>query len=131
MILLDTDICIEILRGNKNVITHRTNTAEEVAVAFMSVGELFFGAYNSSSPEKNRKIVEIFLLSIRIIQSDQDIMAEFGRLKSLHTKRGTTLPDADVMIAAVALTTCRCLVTGNQKHFKRFLDLKLENWIRV
>ena len=42
MILLDTDICIELLRGNAKVIDKRQGYDEKVAISFMSVAELFY-----------------------------------------------------------------------------------------
>jgi len=47
MILLDTDICIEILLGNKLVIEKRLRCDERIAICFMTVGELFYGAERS------------------------------------------------------------------------------------
>ena len=49
MILLDTDICIELLRGNAKVIDKRQGYDEKVAISFMSVAELFYGAEKSDS----------------------------------------------------------------------------------
>jgi predicted nucleic acid-binding protein len=48
MILLDTDICFEILRGNEFVIEKRLSCDERVAICFMTVGELFYGAERSN-----------------------------------------------------------------------------------
>ena len=39
------------------------------------------------------------------------------------------LPDADILIASTALTKCSMLITGNVKHFDRFENLKIENWL--
>lgn len=129
MILLDTDICIEILRGNKKVINKRLQTDEEIAVSFMTVGELFHGAYHSSQVENNVSLVEEFLLSVVIINTDFKIMKEFGLIKSELRKQNILLPDADILIAATGISKCNFLVTGNHKHFKRIERLKLDNWI--
>lgn len=40
------------------------------------------------------------------------------------------LLDADVLIASTALTKCSKLITGNIKHFNRFENLVIENWIK-
>ena len=44
MTLMDTDVCVELLRGNKRVIEHRRKVTDEVAISFMTMGELFYGA---------------------------------------------------------------------------------------
>jgi tRNA(fMet)-specific endonuclease VapC len=39
--------------------------------------------------------------------------------------------DADIMIAAVALSNNLILVTNNEKHFNRIPDLNIENWLII
>ena len=130
MILLDTDICIEILRGNEAVIEKRVSDDERVAISFMTVGELYYGAERSKYNVKNLNLVDEFILSIDIINTDYEILRKFGELKSGLHKRNILLPDADILIVSAALTKCSKLVTRNIKHFKRFENLILENWIR-
>jgi predicted nucleic acid-binding protein len=43
-------------------------------------------------------------------------------------RRGRLLPDADILIAAVAMTYNLTLVTADS-HFDRIEDLKVENWL--
>ncbi len=129
MTLLDTDICIEILRGNQTVIEKRQNYENRVAISFMTVGELFYGAERSTNRVKNMNLVEEFILSIDIISPDIEILKKFGELKASLYKNKILLPDADILIASVALTKCTKLITGNIKHFTRFDNLSLENWV--
>ena len=129
MILPDTDICIELLRGNKVVLDKRQNCDEQVSICFMTIGELYYGAERSSKKLKNISIVDEFILSIDIIDTDIEILKKFGELKTnLYNKR-VFLPDADILIASTALTKCTKLVTGNIKHFNRLETLILENWL--
>ena len=44
-------------------------------------------------------------------------------------RRGRLLPDADIIIAAMALTYNLTLVTADN-HFNRIKDLKVENWLK-
>lgn len=53
MILFDTDTCIGILRGYDSVLARRRTVDDEVAVSFMTVAELYFGAQKSSNPDRN------------------------------------------------------------------------------
>jgi len=130
MILLDTDVCIEILRGNQQVIEQRSNCDERVAICFMTVGELYYGAERSDNKAKNDNLIEEFLLSIDIINTDIEIVKKFGKLKANLYDKDIMLPDADILIAAVALSKCSKLITGNTKHFEKFQNLTTENWIR-
>lgn len=129
MVLLDTDVCISLLRGNRKVIEHRKDFAGEVSVSFMNVAELFYGAEKSANPKKNKAVVEQFLLTVRTINSNRNIMKRFGRLKAQLEQSGNPLTDADLFIAAAALETCTHLITGNIKHFSRIEGLNLENWL--
>lgn len=95
----------------------------------MTVAELFYGAEKSGNPDKNRTVVEQFLLTVKIINSNRKISYRFGNLKAILEKEGLPLADADLLIAATALETSKLLVTGNLKHFQRIKNLALENWI--
>jgi tRNA(fMet)-specific endonuclease VapC len=129
MILLDTDICIELLRGNKTVIKKRKEELDDVSISFMSVGELFYGVNKSGNVDQNTKLVEMFLLSINVICSDYEIMKRFGLLKNSLYKQKIMLPDADILIASTCFCKCDKLITGNVKHFGRIENLKIQNWI--
>jgi len=130
MILLDTDVCIEILRGNKKIIEKRIDCDERIAICFMTVAELYYGAEKSKYSQKNINVIEEFLLSVAVINTDLEILKKFGQLKNDLYKNNILLPDADILIASVAITKCTKLVTGNIKHFNRFDNLKIENWIK-
>jgi predicted nucleic acid-binding protein len=130
MILMDTDVCVELLRGNKKVLAHRQHAVGDVAITFMTMGELFYGAERSSRPDHNVNLIECFLLSVDCIHSDREVMIRFGRLKADLVGGGLVLPDADLLIAATALVHCEYLVTGNKDHFSRIPGLRLANWIR-
>ena len=70
MILIGNDICIELVRGNNIVIENRLSSDEQVSISFMTVGELYYGAERSSNKIKNKNVVDEFLLSIDIIDTD-------------------------------------------------------------
>ena len=128
MILLDTDICIEILRKNKSVIKKRAQYDDTTAVSFMSIAELYYGAEKSQNPGKNHHLINEFLLTIETVYADNDILKKIGELKSILSKENLLLPDADIFIAATAYVKAEKLITGNVKHFQRFPNLVIENW---
>jgi len=129
MILLDTDICVELLRGNINVIHSKKKEIQKASVSYMTAGELFYGVAKSGNYIKNNLLVKTFLTTVEIINTDLEIMEMFGNLKSNLQKSGNMLPDADIIIASVAICKCTKLITGNTSHFSRFKNLKLENWL--
>ena len=134
MILIDTDICIEMLNRNEHVIEARARHDDDVAVCYMSIAELYYGSEISTVPARNNSPIEEFLLTVDIVQTDLDILKKFGELKSGLRKQGQMLPDADILIAASAYEKADLLVTGNIGRFERFSNLRfpnlrIENWI--
>ena len=129
MILIDTDICIELLRGNKHVLEERQKCEDSAAISIMTVGELYYGAERSSNRLKNTNIIDQFIISVQVINTDLDILKKFGELKAGLYNKNVLLPDADILIASTAIIKCTKLITGNSKHFNRFENLVLENWI--
>ena len=130
MIIIDTDHCVEILRGNKKVVSARMKRPETVSVTWMTVGELYYGAAKSKDPDGNFSLVDAFLLTVEVRFPTMKSMRLFGEVKARLAREGVNLADADLLIAAVALETGSALVTGNTRHFERVPGVILENWTR-
>lgn len=129
MIVLDTDLCIELLRHNDTVISHRLARHEPVAVSFMTAAELYYGASKSADPEHNLRTVSAFLNVVEVVESSDSLVERFGRLKAELERAGQVLPDADLLIAATALSVGGSLATGNGRHFGRIQGLTIEDWL--
>jgi len=129
VILMDTNVCVGILRGNKTVLAHYLQHAGNVAVPFMVCGELHYGAAKSDRRRQNEQVVKEFLSVIPVIHSSDEILAKFGELKACLQRTGTPVEDADVLIAATALALNVPLATGNVKHMSRFPGLVIQDWL--
>ena len=130
MTILDTNVCIGILRGDGNVLAAYRRNAGDVAISAMTVGELFYGAEKSEAPEKNRRTVERFVDAVPVVQTSNAIMRRFAVEKARLAAKGKPVEDADCIIAATALALGAPVATGNVKHFSRFPDLVVENWFK-
>ena len=130
MKILDTDVCIELLRGNGRVIECRRRIPDAVATTWITAGELAYGAAKSRAPEANQALVVAFLATLPILELDWVAAEHFGRLKADLERAGTLLADADLLIAAIALARGAGLVTGNRRHYERISELRIEDWIR-
>ena len=130
MKILDTDVCIELLRGNTRVIERRRRTPDAVATTWITACELAYGAAKSRAPETNQALVVAFLATLPILELDWTAAKHFGRLKADLERAGTLLADADLLIAAIALARGAGLVTGNRRHYERIPELPIEDWIR-
>jgi tRNA(fMet)-specific endonuclease VapC len=127
--ILDTDHCVEILRGNAAVIDRRRKVADLVATTWVTAGELHFGAARSTRPDVNRDLVAGFLSTLPVLGPAGAAAEGFGSLKARLEGSGRRLADADLWIAATALAEDAVLVTGNERHYARIPGLRTENWI--
>jgi len=50
-------------------------------------------------------------------------------MKAELDKGGRRLADADLFIAAIAMSAGAILVTGNKRHYSRIPTLRTESWI--
>jgi len=128
--VLDTDVCVELLRGNTLIIEQRDALNDDLSVTWMTAAELYYGAERSSAPGHNRRLVARFLETVPLIRCREASAREFGVLKAVLEKLGQRLADADLIIAAACLALDAVLVTGNVAHFSRVPGLHVEGWIR-
>lgn len=128
MILLDTDICIAILRGHKGVLARKKACKEEVCVAAMTAAELFYGAEKSADPDRNREQVETLLSVLPVLDPGEEGIRTYGYVRAYLEKMGTPMSEPDLWIGATALSRSLPLVTGNIRHYRRIFGLRLRNW---
>ena len=60
-----------------------------------------------------------------------DALERYARLRVQLERRGESIDDFDLLIAATALTAGYTLVTHNLKHFDRIEGLRTEDWDRM
>ena len=93
-----------------------------------TAAQLYYGAYKSSNVARNGIVVEQFLMTVEVIESDRQIARRFGIVKADLTNRGATVTDSDLLIAATTIERCSFLVTGNIRHFQMIDGLEMRNW---
>lgn len=127
--LLDTDICIYWLRNRYSV---REKVREigwnEISICVITAAELYFGAYNSSRIRENLERAEFFIQQLPVLPLTDAVLRRFGQLKAQFRRIGQPIADFDLLIASVALTEGKILVTNNTRHYDRITGLQLENW---
>ena len=128
MILMDTNVCIRILRGREDAVKAFSENVGDVAIPFMVLGELYYGAARSNDPVHGKFLVDRFAQAIPVVDSSAEIMARFGAEKARLAAAGTPVEDADVLIAATALVCGGRIATGNVRHFSRFKELEVMAW---
>jgi predicted nucleic acid-binding protein len=119
MIILDTNVLIEILKNNNKTIDKVENFNEEVAISSISSMELYYGAINKAEIIKLEKFISLF----QTLHLTHEISIKSMLLIKLFAKsHNLTIPDS--LIAATAIVFRYKLFTYNLKDFK-FID-KLE-----
>jgi tRNA(fMet)-specific endonuclease VapC len=134
--MLDTDCCIELLRGRAPRVVERIAQVglEQVHVSTITVGELLAGAARSARPNENTARVVQFCASLQIVPFDDRAAARYAQTRASLEIRGTPIGPMDMLIAGHALaldaTLVTTLVTGNDREFGRVVGLRVENWLR-
>ena len=113
--LPDTSAIIHFFKGDEKII-QITKNLDEIFVSSTVVGELYYGAYASSNPQKHINQIESFLSSCNIVQIDITTSIIYGNLKSQLKKKGTPIPENDIWIAASSIEYKIPLFTTD-KHF--------------
>ena len=128
--LLDTDICVFWLKGNDHIELKILSVGmDNIALSFINVSELYYGAYKSQRCEANLAMVRRLTEQLHVVESGKAISEMFGELKATLESAGTIIDDADLYIAACSMVHGLTLVTNNTKHFKRIKGIKLQNWV--
>ena len=128
--LLDTNICIALLRGDRDIARKIIDLGEGAChLSVITLYELMFGAYFSKCEEREVPKVKQFVERFPVV-SLIDAAEEYAIIKTRLRSAGILIDEFDLMIAASALAGGYTLVTDNMKHFQPITDLKLENWIK-
>lgn len=120
MIVLDTNILIEVLKGNPKTV-HQVQTLDEaLAISSISVMELYYGARDKQEVKKIEKFVSLFT----ILHLNEAISFKAMQLIQTYAK-SHTLDIPDGLIASTVLTHNIELFTYNLKDFKYIEKIKL------
>jgi len=126
--LLDTNVMIDILRGNRQVINNLQNESiSECCISDITVYELYYGAYRSINPEESAEKIGNLVMSISVLETT-DCMREAARQKALLSAQGKLIEDFDIIIGTAAIANGLVLVTGNTKHLERLSGIELTDW---
>jgi tRNA(fMet)-specific endonuclease VapC len=130
MYLLDTNICIAILKDDTPVVRQFQIKYQDCYLSTLVLGELYKGVYGSTCVEKNLATLKTFESALPKVEFDVKASEEFGKIQGELKKIGKPTGQLDALIASVARSRQDILVTDNTRHFINISNLKLENWLR-
>jgi tRNA(fMet)-specific endonuclease VapC len=130
MWLLDTNICIYLIKRKPERVLQRLRTLDisTVGVSSITVAELQYGVAKSTRPEQNALALAALLAPLDVLAFDDDAAAAYGAVRAELERAGTPIGGMDLLIAAHALALRRTVVTNNTREFGRVSGLRLENW---
>jgi tRNA(fMet)-specific endonuclease VapC len=128
--LLDTNICIYIIRGKRPDVLQRLTaySINDIGISAISVAELQFGVHKSAQPAQNQQALDQFLVPLTTLDFDYTAAVIYGQVRSYLEAQGTPIGSLDTLIAAHALSQNLTLVTNNTKEFSRVPNLMVEDW---
>jgi len=129
--LLDTGIAADYLNRRGSVYARaRQHIAEGARLGLCApvVGELWDGVFTSATSRFNEALLERHLGHFAIWPCDYVAALEYGRLAAELRRRGRTMQQIDVQIAAIALTLDDCVVVSKDGDMREVPGLAVENW---
>ena len=123
---LDTNAVIAYREGISEVCT----LIDETDVIFLPVivlGELIYGAINSTKVENNEIAVHKFAEYSHVMQIDDAVAARYAQIRFDLKKKGNPIPENDIWIAAACLELDVPLLSRDS-HFNYVYGLKVYTW---
>ena len=124
--ILDADWVINSLAAKRQADIILSRLAPEgLAISWVTVGEVYEGAFDYPNPHAHLATFRQFLRPFRILGLNDPIMERFAAIRSLLRSRGQLIPDFDTLLGATALHYDLTVLTFNLRHFSRVPDLKV------
>ncbi len=125
-VLVDTNVVSYIMRGDtraKFYVPHLHGKL--LAISFITVGEMFYGAEKKSWGEQKRKHLEATLQRFVVIPYDNEIAWCYARILTERERKGKPINLHDAWIAACALRHDIAIVTHNASDFEDITGLQI------
>ena len=111
MILLDTEVVIDLLRKMRY---------EAGSILFITLIEVLRGI----EPKRESRVKELLEESFEVLTIDNEVIKIYCKMYRKLKEDGLTVPDADLLIAATAISHSLPLKTRDE-HFKRLEEFGL------
>jgi tRNA(fMet)-specific endonuclease VapC len=130
---LDTNICIEFLRGRLPLALElmQETSPRMFKIPSIVAAELHVGALKSMRVEKNLRAIGSLLAPYEIVPFDESCVEVYARLRTRLEATGQVIGPHDQLIAATVMAHGGILVTLNLDEFKRVPGLSIETWAEV
>jgi len=125
-VVLDTCIVSYLMRGEELAQAYMPHVEGKLmAISFITVGEMYYGAERARWGEARRKHLETTLRNCIVIPYDHDIALCYGRLVAARQRSGAPIAPNDAWIAACTVRHRIPLITHNPKDFAGIENLNV------
>jgi tRNA(fMet)-specific endonuclease VapC len=125
-VLLDTDVFSYLMKSkDARGDAYRPHVkGKTVAICFITVGELYYGAEKKKWSGKTLKNFQERLKAVVIVPYDSELCRTYGRVRA-SLAAGVVVAPNDLWIASCAIRHSIPLISNNRKHFEKISGLKL------
>jgi tRNA(fMet)-specific endonuclease VapC len=129
MLLLDANVCIDVLRGRADVVAQLTDHGPAgLFLCTVVKAELAYGARLSSDPARAAALVDAFCEPFQSLPFDDVCIEAYADLRAHQRASGTTIGANDLTIASIALTHGLGLVSDDRAAFAQVAGLAVVSW---
>ena len=128
---LDTNVIIDLMNGNSNVLAGFKNAyiSSAVKIPDLVYYEVLRG-FEYTDPKQQKSAFENFAQRCGIEFMGIETLRESAKQYADLKKQGIKIDDDDILIGSLAIERNAVLVTNNTKHFINLRGLQLENWAK-
>ena len=125
-IVVDTDVVSYIFNGHTQAEFFKPYLANKtLAVSFMTVAELYCGAYHAGWGANRLTRLENHLKNYVVLPYDYELCLKWAAIRQSGESKGQCIYHSDCWIASCALLYDCALATNNRKHFEHIRELPL------
>jgi tRNA(fMet)-specific endonuclease VapC len=131
--LLDTNIITAMVKQSPQVwkkVMEVVTARDKIFISSISYYETKRGLLATHATTKMQRFDQIRQDYDMVGIDNEPVLDTASEIYATLKKRGQPLPDADILIAAIARTYGLTLVTDDN-HFDRIEGLQVENWVRM
>jgi predicted nucleic acid-binding protein len=131
MIFLDTNIISYYFNADNTIkekMLEAIDNDEEICTTVINIYEILKGFRWKNNKRKENQFRE-FLEDIGIFTIDDKVIHIASDLYAALRKKGKTIGDADIFIAAIVIKNKGTLISNNTKHYEGIEQLNLINWL--
>ena len=128
MYMLDANICIYGIKGNRSILSKISDNAAHLCISAVALGELVVGVEKSRQREKNALALEKFLRFIHVVPFGKNAAVKYGEIRGRLENIGENPKNRSAGRFFFLSQESIYLVTHNIKEFSRIRELHIEDW---